>query len=128
VCRTFIVFMSFSISELHEIISVVSDVVFMGDSGSQISILTGVEFVESTDCDEQYFEITCSLKHGMMAVKVWDSTGIISYTLPIAAKPIQSVEFDDVDVNDRSGSFHVALKTILKADRSNLKNLVSGLV
>jgi hypothetical protein len=116
--------MSFALHELHEIISTVGDIIFMGDNDQKLSIQTGVEFVEDSDCDEQYFEVTSPLKHGMMTIKMWEATGIIYYTLQNASKPFQSINFDDIDVGDRAGSFHIALKAILKADRDNSRNLV----
>jgi hypothetical protein len=120
--------MSFVISELHEIISVVSDIVFMGDSESQISIQTGVESVNYGDeleqiekRDESFFQVSCPLKNGQMDIKIWDEAGKISYTVSEAIKPITIIDFDDQDVGERAGSFHLALKEILKTDRQSKK-------
>ena len=120
--------MSFVISELHEIISVVSDVVFMGDAESQISIQTGVESVDYGDesgeddvREELFFQVSCPLKNGRMEIKIWDETGEISYSKQGYEDPIVSVDFDDLDIDNRAGSFHMALKEILKTDRQSKK-------
>lgn len=115
-------YMSFNIAELHEIISVVGDVVFMRDGESSITIQTGVEFVAHQDDDmsgdESYFEISFPVKHGKVDIKIWDATGEIMYTVTDASKPLLKVCFDDTEVDERSGSFYLALKEVLKSDRN----------
>ncbi len=120
--------MTFVTTELYEIISIVGDIIFMGDDENpQIDIQTGGEANPSGDIFEvttAYCQLSCPVKNGRIEIEVHSRAGKISY-YGATEGVLQEVDFDYESISDRSSSFHLALRRILKTDREN--NIIARL-
>jgi hypothetical protein len=120
--------MTFVTTELYEIISIVGDIIFMGDDENpQIDIQTGGEANPDGDRSEAttaYCQLSCAVKNGHIEIEVHPRAGKISY-YGESARALQEVDFTYESISDRSGSFQLALRKILKTDREN--NIIARL-
>jgi hypothetical protein len=114
--------MSFVTIEFYEIISVVEDMVFMGDDENpQIEIQTNCDAdseYDTFDVNTSYCQVSCPLKNGRIEIEVHYEAGKIIY-LGHCDRILQTLEFQYDSITDRSGSFQSALRKILKTDREN---------
>jgi hypothetical protein len=132
--------MSFVTIEFYEIISVVEDLIFMGDEETpEIEIQTSCEDEPDSDAFDvttSYCQISCPVKNGRIEIKVYYDGGEIAYfgwcdgvgvrEASASAEAyrnddrlLQTLEFKYDRITDRSGSFQSALREILKTDRQN---------
>ncbi len=122
--------MSFVTIEFYEIISVVEDLIFMGDEETpEIEIQTSCEDEPDSDVFDlttSYCQISCPVKNGRIEIKVYYDGGEIAYFGRCVGKAyrddnrlLQTLEFKYDRITDRSGSFQSALREILKIDRQN---------
>jgi hypothetical protein len=114
--------MSFVATELYDIISIVGDIIFMGDDENpQIDIQTNCDANpdgDLFDLNTAYCQLSCPVKHGRIEIQVHAKAGKIAYYGAID-RLLQEVDFNYESISDRSGSFQSALRTILKTDREN---------
>jgi hypothetical protein len=113
--------MTFVTTELYEIISIVGDIIFMGDDENpQIEIQTGGEANpgDMFEVTTPYCQLSCPVKNGYIEIEVHPEAGKISY-YGTSAGILQEVDFSYDRIADRSSSFHLALRKILKTDREN---------
>jgi hypothetical protein len=114
--------MTFVTTELYEIISIVGDIIFMGDDENpQIDIQTGGG--ANPDCDNfeattAYCQLSCPVKNGYIEIEVHSRAGKISY-YGATEGVLEEVDFSYERIADRSGSFQSALRKVLKTDREN---------
>jgi hypothetical protein len=113
--------MTFVTTELYEIISIVGDIIFMGDDENpQIDIQTGGEANPGDifEVTTAYCQLSCPVKNGHIEIEVHPQAGKISY-YGEREGILQEVDFSYDRIADRSSSFHLALRKILKTDREN---------
>jgi hypothetical protein len=120
--------MTFVTTELYEIISIVGDIIFMGDDENpQIDIQTGGEANSDGDFFQgttAYCQLSCPVKNGHIEIEVHPQAGKIAY-YGESARALQEIDFDYDSICDRLGSFQSALRRILKTDREN--NIIARL-
>jgi hypothetical protein len=113
--------MTFVTTELYEIISIVGDIIFMGDDENpQIEIQTGGEANpgDMFEVTTAYCQLSCPVKNGHIEIEVHPEAGKISY-YGEREGILQEVDFSYDSIADRSSSFQLALRKILKTDREN---------
>jgi hypothetical protein len=120
--------MTFVTTELYEIISILGDIIFMGDDENpQIDIQTGGEANPDGDIFEvttAYCQLSCPVKNGRIEIEVHSRAGKISY-YGATERVLEEVDFGYESISDRSGSFQLALRKVLKTDREN--NIITRL-
>jgi hypothetical protein len=120
--------MTFVTTELYEIISIVGDIIFMGDDENpQIDIQTGGGANPGGDNFEvttAYCQLSCPVKNGRIEIEVHSRAGKISY-YGETERVLEEVDFGYESISDRSGSFQSALRKVLKTDREN--NIITRL-
>lgn len=117
--------MSFNLDEFTHIVSAVEDVLSMLDD-AQLSVSTTIESSKDDDDDDDIqswvvLNLSFPLKNGFVNILIADEDGTISYNNKLG-ELVKEIEFDDSSVADLTGSFHLALKGILIADKQVSKN------
>jgi hypothetical protein len=123
--------MSFNLDEFTYIVSIVGDAVSMLDD-SKVSVATTVESNED-DPDESWIVLNLSfpLKNGSVEMSIGDDCGVAKYYNEAGTLLLKEIEFDDVNVKEMTGSFNLAFKGMIAADKQNKQakstpNVLSG--
>ena len=111
--------MSFNLQEFTYIVSTVEDTLSMLDD-AKISVSTTVIESDDEDSDENLIVLSLSfpLKNGFAEMFFFDDTGTIEYH-GVTGDLLKEIDFNDSDVSVMNGSFNLALKGLITADKQN---------
>ena len=110
--------MSFNLDQFTYIVSIVGDAVSMLDD-AKVSVATAVESNED-DPDESWIVLNLSfpLKNGFTEMLIGNDSGIAKYYNG-AGNLLKEINFDDTFVKEMNGSFNLAFKGMIAADKQN---------
>jgi hypothetical protein len=108
--------MSFNLSEVIHIVSIVDDLLSMSEHSYTINSSTGYDIEDDEECE--FIKFMFPLKNGVSHIKLYDSIGVIIYESK-SGEVLKTLEFDDRDVAELNGSSKKGFKQIREFDRQN---------
>ena len=111
--------MSFNLRELTYIVSTVEDAISMLDD-AKVSVSTMVIESNDEDSDEDSIILGLSfpLKNGVAVISFIDNVSTVQY-YGMDDNLLKEIEFNHTDSTVMNGSFNLALKVIITADKQN---------